>query len=54
MTEIPGNLLIHSMAEFASITLPILLAADVHDITEIGAEHGGNTCVLAHCIAKAA
>lgn len=40
------NLLIHSMAEFASITLKILEAVNAKRIIEIGTEHGGNTKIL--------
>jgi len=44
MTE---NLLIHSMAEFAAITQEALTLANARTICEIGAEHGGNSTVLA-------
>ncbi len=47
----PESLLIHSMAEFASLTLPVLEAADVRTVCEIGSEHGGNTRVLAEWLA---
>jgi Methyltransferase domain len=43
----PSNLLIHSMAEFAGITLPALEAAGAQHVAEVGAEHGGNTRLLA-------
>ncbi len=39
-------LLIHSMGEFACITLPLLELAGARAICEIGAEHGGNSTVL--------
>lgn len=52
--DMPKNLLIHSMAEFACITLPALEAADALHIAEIGAEHGGNTRVLADWLAPRA
>ena len=42
-----SDLLIHSMAEFASLILPCLDEADVCDITEIGSEFGGMSKVLA-------
>ena len=45
------NLLIHSMAEFSTITLEALTLADAHRICEIGAEHGGNSTVLADWLA---
>lgn len=37
------DLLIHSMAEFAPITLPLLEAVNAKVVCEIGAEHGGNS-----------
>lgn len=40
------NLLIHSMAEFHSITLPIMDAINAKVIAEIGSEHGGNSKLL--------
>lgn len=40
------NLLIHSMREFAFITLPILKAIQAKTICEIGAEFGGNSQLL--------
>lgn len=40
------ELLIHSMAEFAPITLPLLEAVNAKIVCEIGAEHGGNSKVL--------
>lgn len=40
------NLLLHSMSEFASLTLPILETIQAKSICEIGAEHGGNTHLL--------
>jgi len=40
-------LLIHSMAEFACITLPALELVQARNVCEIGAEHGGNSAVLA-------
>ncbi len=40
------ELLIHSMAEFAPITLPLLEAVSAKTVCEIGAEHGGNSKVL--------
>ena len=40
------NLLIHSMAEFSSLTIPILSAVGAKAIAEIGLEHGGNTGLL--------
>lgn len=43
----PEPLLIHSMAEFASITLRALEVAEATSVCEIGAEHGGNSAVLA-------
>lgn len=43
MTE---PLLIHSLAEFANVTLPALELAGARHICEIGAEHGGNSAVL--------
>lgn len=49
--EMPRNLLIHSMAEFGCITLPALEAANALHIAEIGAEHGGNTRLLAEWLA---
>lgn len=44
-------LLIHSLAEFASITLPVLEAAGVRSVCEIGAEHGGNSTVVGEWLA---
>lgn len=41
------SLLIHSMAEFACITLQALELAQARAVCEIGAEHGGNSAVLA-------
>ncbi|NLD67822.1 MAG: class I SAM-dependent methyltransferase [Limnobacter sp.] len=49
MNEEP--LLIHSLAEFAGITLPVLEAADARSVCEIGAEHGGNSTVLGDWLA---
>jgi len=44
------TLLIHSMAEFASIIQPTLEAAKVESVTEIGSEFGGMSRILAdHC-----
>lgn len=40
------NLLIHSMATYASLTLPILEAVNATTIAEIGAEHGGHSKLL--------
>src|SRR3990167_606395 len=40
------NLLIHSMAEFAPITLAVLDVVKARQICEIGAEHGGNSKLL--------
>jgi hypothetical protein len=40
------NLLIHSMAEFSCLTLPILTAINAKTIAEVGAEHGGNSKLL--------
>lgn len=49
-----NNLLIHSMAEFApSIILPCLETAGVSEITEIGAEFGGMSFLLAEYCAQA-
>lgn len=45
-------LLIHSLAEFAGITLPVLEAADVRNVCEIGAEHGGNTAVVVEWLSQ--
>jgi hypothetical protein len=42
-----GDLLIHSMAEFADIILPALAAAEAKEIVEVGAEFGGMTHLLA-------
>jgi hypothetical protein len=42
-----SKLLIHSMSEFDSIVIPVLDAAGVHNLAEIGAEHGGNSVLLA-------
>ena len=42
-----SDLLIHSMAEFASLILPCLDEAGVHHVTEIGSEFGGMSKVLA-------
>lgn len=39
-------LLIHSLAEFSSVTLPVLAAAGARSVCEIGAEHGGNSSVV--------
>lgn len=39
-------LLLHSLAEFESITLPILELIQAKHIAEIGAEHGGNSKLL--------
>ncbi|MCC6214304.1 MAG: class I SAM-dependent methyltransferase [Polyangiaceae bacterium] len=39
-------LLLHSLGEFACLTLPALEAAGASVICEIGAEHGGNTTHL--------
>ena len=44
-------LLIHSLGEFACITLPVLDAAGATRICEIGAEHGGNSTVLGEWLA---
>lgn len=44
-------LLIHSLGEFAAITLPVLEAAGTRRVCEIGAEHGGNSEVLANWLA---
>jgi len=44
-------LLIHSLAEFAEITLTVLDAAEARELAEIGAEHGGNSAVLAEWVA---
>ena len=41
------NLLIHSMSLFAPITLPILELVQARVVAEIGAEHGGNSKLLA-------
>ncbi len=41
-----GNLLIHSMAEFHSITLSLLECIQAKTIAEIGSEHGGNSKLL--------
>ncbi len=40
------QLLIHSMRELGTITLPVLDAAGARRVAEIGAEHGGNTELL--------
>jgi hypothetical protein len=40
------ELLIHSMGEFAPVTLPVLEAVNAKRVCEIGAEHGGNSGVL--------
>jgi len=42
-----SDLLIHSMAEFSSLTLPCLDEAKVVDIAEIGSEFGGMSKLLA-------
>jgi hypothetical protein len=47
-----SQLLIHSMSEFNSIVHPVLNAAGVHHIAEVGAEHGGNSVVLAEYVAE--
>lgn len=52
--DMPTNLLIHSMAEFACITLPALEVANAQHVAEIGAEHGGNTRLLAQWLAPRA
>ncbi len=41
-----SDLLIHSMREFGSLTLPALNACDARVLVEIGAERGGNTELL--------
>jgi hypothetical protein len=41
------KLLIHSMAEFSSLTLPILEIINAKVVAEIGSEHGGNSNLLA-------
>ncbi len=40
-------LLIHSLAEFANVTLPALELCNARRVCEIGAEHGGNSEILA-------
>jgi hypothetical protein len=45
-------LLIHSLAEFACLTLPALDAAGARRVCEIGAEHGGNSTVLGEWLAR--
>lgn len=40
------NLLIHSMAEFKSVTIPLLDLIQAKTVCEIGSEHGGNSHVL--------
>ena len=40
------NLLIHSMSEFASVTIAVLEAINAKSVCEIGAEHGGNSKLL--------
>lgn len=47
-----NSLLIHSLAEFASITLPVLEAVSARHVCEIGAEHGGNSTVLGDWLAQ--
>lgn len=39
-------LLIHSLGEFAALTLSVLEVAKARRVCEIGAEHGGNSSVL--------
>lgn len=41
------DLLIHSMAEFGDLILPVLALAEARTVVEIGAEHGGMTQPLA-------
>ncbi|GAB2798396.1 hypothetical protein GCM10027040_26340 [Halomonas shantousis] len=40
------DLLIHSLAEFKSITIPLLNIAKPHRVCEIGVEHAGNTQLI--------
>jgi hypothetical protein len=47
-------LLIHSLAEFAEITLPILEVAGVREVCEIGAERGGNSAAVCDWLAPRA
>ena len=47
-----GELLIHSMAEFADLILHVLDLADAHTVVEIGAEFGGMTQPLADYCAR--
>lgn len=44
-------LLLHSLAEFAGVTLPALELAQARHVCEIGAEHGGNSAVLVRWLA---
>lgn len=40
------NILLHSMAEFSSLTIPLLEMINAKSICEIGADHKGNTRLL--------
>lgn len=46
------TLLIHSLGEFACLTLPVLDAVRARRVCEIGAEHGGNSTVLGGWLAQ--
>jgi len=45
------QLLIHSLGEFACLTLPVLDTVGAMRVCEIGAEHGGNSAVLVNWLA---
>jgi hypothetical protein len=47
-----GELLLHSMAAFADIIVAVLEASDARHVTEIGAEYGGMSTLLAYHVAE--